>query len=461
MGIAANLFFSTEDKENCLDWRVRPSDEQYKSQKDRWNDLAAHLMSDLVGRTGYPMASWLQGSYKFGTQVRPPSPSDEFDIDLGVYFQWTGEAHDGRYGAAELKTSVQDSLILYSELGGNDTTSVGDPKPRCNRIHFEDGFHIDVPCYHLDFARDARSLATAENNWEISDPKAIYSWWKRAIGEPLRPRCRRLVRYLKMWANLQINESSRPSSILITVLVADAYRGLDHEALVGDDEFLQAIVATILIRLQGSAEVANPANRKENLNRLSAAESQGLQNKLEELLSIADRALAADTKAGSSNIWSEAFGHFFPVPPPDIPGPKSGGSRALTTVIFDPQVSVRAVSAGKVYTGLNSVGPIPKGCAITFTIANAQQLPQGARVKWMVRNAGAEAEHINDLGHYAGEGISTARDSAYRGGHFMDVTITLNGRLIGSRRVPVSVTGLGIPIRNPPRPAWVKFRRKK
>jgi Cyclic GMP-AMP synthase DncV-like, nucleotidyltransferase domain len=102
MGIAASLFYSTSDAENCLDWRVRPSDEQYDSQKERWNDLADHLRADLAERSGYSIGSWLQGSYKFGTQVRPAASSQEFDIDLGIYFQWSGTPDDGRHSALDL-----------------------------------------------------------------------------------------------------------------------------------------------------------------------------------------------------------------------------------------------------------------------------------------------------------------------------------------------------------------------
>lgn len=71
MGLAASLFYSTVSAEKCLDWRIRPSDDQFEAQKARWNDLADVLLDDLKVRSGYSISSWLQGSYKFGTQVRP------------------------------------------------------------------------------------------------------------------------------------------------------------------------------------------------------------------------------------------------------------------------------------------------------------------------------------------------------------------------------------------------------
>jgi hypothetical protein len=164
MGIAATLFHSTSTPENCLDWRIRPSDEQYDAQKERWNDLAAHLLDDVAQRSACTTRSWLQGSYKFGTQVRPASKGEEFDIDLGVYFQWLGEPEDGPHSPANLRAFVQASLESYAQDDQNDSEAVDEPRARCSRIHFKGDFHIDVPTYHLHAARDARSLATLMTN---------------------------------------------------------------------------------------------------------------------------------------------------------------------------------------------------------------------------------------------------------------------------------------------------------
>ncbi|MET4721208.1 hypothetical protein ABIF63_005314 [Bradyrhizobium japonicum] len=461
MGIAANLFFNTDDAENCLDWRVRPSDEQYDTQKERWNDLAEHLKQDLAERSDCRISSWLQGSYKFGTQIRPARSDEEFDIDLGVYFLWSGQPEDGDHDPTDLKGFVQDSLTEYVEDDTNDASGVDEPRPKCSRVHFDGNFHIDVPSYHLDNGRDARSLATAKNEWENSDPKAIYAWWKVITGHADRARCRRLVRYLKMWAALRIDADARPSSILITVLVADAFDNLDRDQFSGDDEFLRETVANIASRLRDDAEVQNPANKKENLNRLDEEKSTALIEKLDELLSTADRALAAATKAASAEIWAEAFDHFFPVPEDDDQEETvlKESSRALATIQFNPIISVEAFVGNRVFRGVDRIGPIPKGCDITFTLANAQQLPRGATVDWMVRNSGKEAELENDLGHRIGTGLTASRDSAYRGTHHMDVAVKLNGLLIGRKRIPVEITGLGIPKRNPSRPAWTQFRR--
>lgn len=172
MAISGDLFFSTNVEKETLHSRIMPSELQQKQQQKRWSELRDYLRSDLRERSGCAIKSWLQGSYKFKTQIRPASTYDEFDIDLGVYLLWEGKAEDGKYTAKELKDMVQDSLEAYKATQ-EDVIEVCDPKTRCSRIRFEGNFHIDVPSYHLDETRDCRSLATEEDEWEDSDPKAI------------------------------------------------------------------------------------------------------------------------------------------------------------------------------------------------------------------------------------------------------------------------------------------------
>lgn len=73
MGIASSLFYSSNDTEKqTLLRRIIPNAEQIQEQQDRWKELADHLIADLKDETGCPILSWLQGSYKYHTQIRPP-----------------------------------------------------------------------------------------------------------------------------------------------------------------------------------------------------------------------------------------------------------------------------------------------------------------------------------------------------------------------------------------------------
>jgi hypothetical protein len=221
------------------------------------------------------------------------------------------------------------------------------------------------------------------------------------------------------------------------------------------------VINGIQDRLKKSRIVRNPANTAEDLNRLTEDGFEALKAELDNFLGISNRALEATDVYESADIWSEAFKHFFPFPEEDETQSRSAkeASGAISLYRCDPDVAVIATAGNRRWDGFNEIGPIPRGCEISFAIAQPEQLPDGCQVTWTVRNEGTEAESVNDLGHVAGTGIRNTESSAYKGNHFMDVVVKLNGRLVGRRRVKVCVSGLGIPLRNPRRPAWTKLRK--
>lgn len=462
MSCAARLFNSKS--EQTLYVRITPSKEQFATQQSRWNDLRDFLKLRLKEDTGYPMSSWLQGSYKFDTQIRPWDSGAEFDIDLGLYFEWAGNDEDGDYDPEGFKQFVQNALLDYADDEDNDATGVDDPKERCCRITFKPDFHIDVPCYHLDPGADRRALATETKGWEESDPKAIYKWFKELLEDTAdRALLRRLVCYMKMWMALKLDEASRPSSITITVLVGEALRDLNRSEATDDDDLLELVITAIADRLDGSVIVSNPVNTTEDLNRLGADAMAALRSRLRDLEDTARRANAMTTEANAAEIWTEAFEHFFPMPEDlddDEAGAVASGSRAglatgtaVMAYAFDPQIRVRAVSkdnAAFAKEGLNSLPTIVKNCSIRFELVNADQMPLGSVVRWTVRNRGHEAWNKNDIGHYSGDAFVTEENSAYNGNHAMDLTVYQYGRIIGRRRVEINVRGIAMPPRNLP-----------
>lgn len=461
MGVAAKQFHNPDDRTNTLAYRVRPSDEQLETQRERWNDLAEILLEKLGNDVGRPASSWLQGSYKFGTQIRPAHSAEEFDIDLGVYLEWRGEPEDGGIDPLDLKNRVQKILEDYADDPTTDAERAEKPKARCNRVTFSGSFHIDVPSYHLDRSGDRRDLATEDGTWEDSDPKAIYVWWKDQHEGAERDRARRLVRYIKMWAALKFKNASRPSSILLTVLVAEALRDIESKDLAGDDEFLNAVINRIHTRLRRSSIVRNPRNRSENLNRMGQDDFDCFIDGLKKLIEIAGRALDAEDVYTSSEIWSEAFSHFFPLPEGETfaLAKEARDERTLPfSARHDPEVEVVATNGRREWKGVNRIGPIPRGSSLEFTVRNAHTFPYGSTIDWTVRNHGFEAEIANDMGHVNRSGPTAEEGTSYKGMHYMDVTVRHIGRVIGRRRVSVEVSGLGLPQRNPGRPAWTRLR---
>lgn len=442
MGHTANLFHSGDVDKATLNRRARPSDAQFEQQQERWNELAEYLKRAMARRTGYIVSTWLQGSYKFGTQVRPPRSHEEFDIDLGLYLAWDGSPASGDHDPGELRRLVQNCLEeAPSEIEGI-VEVVSPPKARCCRVRYDGGFHIDIPVYHLHPTQRTRTLAT-DDGWEQSDPEAIYNWWCAQFADYQREKARRLVRYLKVWARLKFtDESLRPSAILLTVLVAHGIAELDDSQWASDDDGLRSVTATLVARLRRSSTVPNPVTPTEDLaGRLTADAQRNLVVELERLLSICDRALSAPTQVAAAGVWQEAFGHFFPMPEAEV----TTDSTALTHVnSSSPNVRVRATlrkNSSICFRDDNRIGPIPRDCSIEFEVADPWMLPQGATVEWTVRNDSEEAEDENDLGHVGGTGLRATERSAYVGTHYMDCVVKVGGHVVGHRRIQVVIEG--------------------
>lgn len=458
-----HLFSSNDATKKTLHRGIIPSDNQQQLQQERWDDLAEFLKEDIQETYGYSISTWLQGSYKFGTQIKPARKGEEYDIDLGVYFEWSGDRDSKVISPLQLKQIVNTSLKKYLKETEEEATEVVTPsKTRCERIKFKGGFHIDVPVYHLDIETDKRSLATEEDRWEDSDPKAIYVWFKELYEEEKRPLLKRLIRYLKMWTVLNCKEEERPSSILLTVLAAEQYGLMTEKELTDDDIALYAISKRILERLRTNSTVLNPIDTVENLNRLDPINFRGFFDKMEIMVDTALRALQSPSEFETAVIWQEVFHNFFPIPSLDV---ESSIGTQLVPVVFVPRIHAKAVAdinQAREFTGINEIGSIPKNCTITFNLTNHQQLPPDAAVHWVVRNEGEDAENENDMGHMAGTGNQISRGSAYVGTHFMDVIVRSPIRgVLGFQRVPVTINGTYMPARNTKKPGMARKKFKK
>jgi len=385
------------------------------------------------------------------------------DIDLGIYFNWKGAAADGEFSPKELKAMAQQAAIKYAECQDNEVSGVDDPpKQKCNRLHFDDAFHIDVPVYHLDLDDDERRLTNEDDEWEESDPKAIYLSFKNRFDDSKRDKVRRLVRYLKIWAQLKISDEHRLSSVALTILVANASAKSGFSDCTGDDERFSHVVGLVAEKLERSFSIPNPANQNENLNRLSNDSANRFLDKVRELESVCDRALQAATHIDASEIWEEAFEHFFPRPDEKELAKDSAlyESGLPVPIEFEPDIIVEAKpqGGGNSINGRNAIYALLKDYDVTFTLVNANDLPMGSNLQWTVRNEGSDAESVHDLGHFAGTDTVAKEHTAYYGRHFMDLRVTLNGRTIGRKRIPISVTGSKF-TRRQKRQFWKRYKR--
>ncbi|MEC9265737.1 MAG: CBASS cGAMP synthase [Pseudomonadota bacterium] len=461
MGLASGLFYSTDGDKQSLHRRITPTRQQKDDQKERWKSLRNYLVEVLEPLSECNIRSWLQGSYKFRTQIRPMGNVREFDIDLGIYFEWKNgpNGYGIEYTADEVREFTLSSLLSFEH---DDLKEVMlPPKKRCMRVHFEGDFHVDVPVYHFLEDQDLRRLAVEGNVWENSDPKKIYQWFVNQFNDDRRRLARRLIRYLKCWAALRFKEGVGPSSILLTVLVGEMLPTIDLQTEQSDDEAFHWIVARIAARLESNSEVRNPVDYTEVLtDRMKGPDFDNFFVKLTELERATAFALDSETVLDAADRWSLVFLHFFPLPEEDVVRSitESGGAIAKMSV---PDVIIRAAhkqNSARVIHGRNEIRQVPRDCVIRFTVSNLRDFPAGTLFEWTVRNEGSEAEDINDLGHPAGFGTSVKEHTAYVGRHYMDCVARHLGKVIGLRRIPVSITGAPMPPRNSKRPAYVRLR---
>lgn len=265
MGRASALFFSSS--EYALYNRITPSTEQRGFLQTQWNTLADHLKEQLAEISGMPISTWLQGSYKFGTLLKPVHLGEEYDVDVGIYFEWESERR-ATPAPRQLRDWVQAELLDYARATPEIKNIIDPAKERCSRAIYACQFHLDTPVYHLDRDRDRRRLACQSNSWEDSDPKAIYKWFKNVVPESEREQVRR---YRKAWAavSFERENASRPSSLLLTVLAAQAFAKIQfwEWTALPDDDALIRVVKSIYERLTENRRAENPVDNSEERRR--------------------------------------------------------------------------------------------------------------------------------------------------------------------------------------------------
>lgn len=284
-------------------------DSAYEKAITRYKDLGGWFDRPESTIRGLDPHIFVQGSFAFGTAIKPINESEEYDLDLAC--KVTKGISRTSHSQKALKDLVGAELELYRKARGIDAKP--EPKHRCWRLKYKDelSFHMDVvPCIPADQVRKAEVSkllleAGAEGNlaqevaeaavwitddrdprfalvpseWTPSNPEGYTAWFrsrmirqnlylleKAQIDEvPLYRRktaLQRSVQLLKRHRDQMFrdNPDSKPISIIITTIAGNAAEA--GEPLV---ETLQRILAALdAFRRSGSDKVLNPVNRNEN-----------------------------------------------------------------------------------------------------------------------------------------------------------------------------------------------------
>ncbi len=246
----------------------------YEMAADRYRSLAnwlhrkeskvAHLSPDV----------FLQGSFRYGTVIRPLLATEEYDLDLVCQILLPKAEVTQRY----VKQLVGHEIRAYAEAYSFNEPAT--EKPRCWRLDYADhvNFHMDIlPCIPEDLAFilqlerlgvppewAASAVAITDNrhrnyealsiSWPGSNPRGFAEWFESKLRPYARPRMlnlvakrayasidqvppyewqsvlQRCIQILKRHRDVMFKDSPdwKPLSMNITTLATHSYNGEDE-----------------------------------------------------------------------------------------------------------------------------------------------------------------------------------------------------------------------------------------
>lgn len=240
-----------------------------------------------------------QGSYAMGTTVN--QLDGEFDIDDGVYLQHLDENDDREWPTPD---TIHRWLVKATDGHTNEKPL---DKRACVRVRYVGQYHVDLPSYGK-LNGEYLLAEKGVKGWHRSDPLALTVWFReqvKAQGDQLR----RIVRYLKAWADFQSGRRGKmPSGLILTVLAAQNFRSDSR-----DDVSLAYTAAAISNAVYPIFCVYNPVDFTEELTaRLTDEQKARFQDVVSDLAIRGAKAIDVDDRKESSKLWRSQLGDRFP-----------------------------------------------------------------------------------------------------------------------------------------------------
>ena len=246
---------------------IRLKKPQRDNMRDRRDANRKRLRNGLKkGGNPEPEDFTSQGSYAMRTMVH--DPDNDYDIDDGVYF--LKEDLVGPRGA-EL-TALQVRQMVRDAIDNNSFKTPPEVRTNCVRVHYDAGYHVDLPAYRLvtevDYlGRPTQYAELASATWKRSDARDVTAWFdnenNRQSPDTTNGRqFRRIVRLLKKLARSRASwKKPILSGFGITMLVAECYRP-DAQR---DDKALYDTMKAIRDRLRWNLVVEHPVTPDETI----------------------------------------------------------------------------------------------------------------------------------------------------------------------------------------------------
>ena len=258
-----------------------------------------HLKEHL---TGYQKLE-LQGSYAFGTLIKPVDDNDEYDADIQIVMNPNSEWEPRDY-VLEVRRTLVDNTTYADKLR---------LKTRCVTVDYAGEFHLDVvPRVTIDGKHYVCNRN--DNKFEETDGIGYRDWINeknRITGGNLK-RVIRLLKYLRDHKN-----SFTAKSILLTTLAADTIEASDEgKASVSTNA---DTLVTVLTRLDdylqqrpSMPKVKNPVLDTEDFDRhWDQQKYANFRNRVHSYAQTSKQAKDEPSSEKAIQLWRKLFGDNF------------------------------------------------------------------------------------------------------------------------------------------------------
>lgn len=210
-----------------------------------------------------PIEFVAQGSYAMRTMVQ--SEINSSDIDDGAVFDRAAlkGPRNGDRTANDAKEMVRKALDKKDEFD-----KPPEVRGNCVRVHYKDGFHVDIPVYRTYSENNLTVKELASTGvWKASAPEDITNWFNDQVNSKSPDdkngrQMRRIVRLLKYWSRSRVSWNM-PSGFIISILTDEVYQQNGWKDR--DDEALLNVMRRIKDRLLSNERVYRPVSPRDEV----------------------------------------------------------------------------------------------------------------------------------------------------------------------------------------------------
>lgn len=212
-----------------------------------------------------------QGSMAIRTTVQ--EKDCDYDIDDGVWFYKEDLVKRGQNVQVEM-TAKETQEMVRDALKDQRFNRQPEVHNNCIRVFYNDGYHVDIPCYRLldeGKATERQELAAAGNIWVLSHPTEINIWFEDTVQKlndaqsEAGGQLRREIRDLKRFSRSRGDKWDMPNGLKLTMLAEECFAASKER----DDVAFYNLLKKMSGRLAQSLVVYNRAQNNSPQDQLT------------------------------------------------------------------------------------------------------------------------------------------------------------------------------------------------